>query len=161
MPVKKKKKGPTHSAIVFIPHNVAQVETQFDLLIGLGQGTLFAWEQVIWWPGEEWATFLLQLGVNSPGWSTWGKGHYNEIQPEAFRFNLLEGDLKTITECHKIVHDNLKVNFIYILIESNKRHYKIMQHFLRVCQYFQYMLISIVPFFVYSSYMRHDQVTFP
>ena len=59
MPVKKKKKGPIHSAIVFIPHNVAQVETQFDLLIGLGQGTLFAWEQVIWWPGEEWATFLL------------------------------------------------------------------------------------------------------
>ena len=56
------------------------------------------WEQVIWWTGEELETFLLQQGVSSPGWSRWGKGHYNETWPEAFGFNLLEGDLKPITE---------------------------------------------------------------
>jgi len=39
-------------------------------------------EQVIWWPGEEWATLLLWQGVSSPGWSRWGKGHYNETWPE-------------------------------------------------------------------------------
>ena len=33
-----------------------------------------------------------------PGCSKWGKGHYNEIWPEAFMFNLLEDDLKPITE---------------------------------------------------------------
>ena len=36
-------------------------------------------------------------GVSSPGWSRWGKGHYNEMWPEAFGFNLLEGDLKPVT----------------------------------------------------------------
>ena len=35
--------------------------------------------------------------VSSPGWSKWGKGHYNETKPEAFGFNLLEGDLRPIT----------------------------------------------------------------
>ena len=31
------------------------------------------------------------------GWTRWGKGHYNEMWPEALGFNLLEGDLKPIT----------------------------------------------------------------
>ena len=30
------------------------------------------------------------------GSSRWGRGHYNETWPEAFGFNLLEGDLKPI-----------------------------------------------------------------
>lgn len=34
------------------------------------------------------------------GWVRWGKGHYHETWPEAFRFNLLEGDLKPITDSH-------------------------------------------------------------
>ena len=32
-----------------------------------------------------------------PGYSRWGKGHHNETGPEAFGFNLLEGDLKPVT----------------------------------------------------------------
>ena len=37
-----------------------------------------------------------------PGCSRWGKGHYNETWPDAFGFNLLEGDLKPIT--HVVKH---------------------------------------------------------
>lgn len=40
--LKKKKKSRTYSAIAFIPQRATPVETQFDLLLGLGQDTLFA-----------------------------------------------------------------------------------------------------------------------
>lgn len=36
-------------------------------------------------------------GMNSPGWSKWGKGHCNETQPAALGVHLLEGDLKPVT----------------------------------------------------------------
>ena len=69
----------------------------FDLLTGLGQDSLFAWRTGYIEAGEEWVTFLPQQGVSSPGCSRWGKGHYNETRPEAFGYNLLEGDLNPIT----------------------------------------------------------------
>ena len=34
------------------------------------------------------------VASEQPGWSSWGKRHYNETCPKAFGFNLLEGDLK-------------------------------------------------------------------
>lgn len=53
------KKGPNSlCSSLYIPQCYLR-EAQFDLLIGLGEDTLFAWGQVIWWPGDEWATFLL------------------------------------------------------------------------------------------------------
>ena len=35
--------------------------------------------------------------MSLPGWSVWGKGHYSETWPEALGFNLLEGNLKPVT----------------------------------------------------------------
>ena len=64
----------------------------FDLLIGFRQDTLFAW-----------GTGYIERGVMNKQHSCptrlfeWGKGCYNETWPEAFGFNLLEGDLKPIT----------------------------------------------------------------
>ena len=43
----------------------------------------------------------MRNGPSLLGCSRWGKGHYNETQPEAFGFNLLEGDLKPITHLPK------------------------------------------------------------
>ena len=71
------------------------METQFDLLIGLGQDTLFAWGTGYIGAGEEWATFLPSLaGSEQPKLVKVGEGYYNETWPEALVFNLLEGDWK-------------------------------------------------------------------
>ena len=69
------------------------METQFDLLLGLGEETLLAMGSRLY-GGQKWATFLPQQGVSSPGWARWGKGRHHEIWPEVpcpWR------DLKTVT----------------------------------------------------------------
>ena len=70
----------------------------FDLMIGFGKDTLFAL-------GAGYIVTGWGMG-DIPSLAGWGclrlvkvgKGHYNETWPEAFGFNLLEGDLKPVTD---------------------------------------------------------------
>ena len=85
---------PVPAACAFVKAEcwVISVAALFDLLIGFRQDTLFAWGRLY-----KGGVRYQQHAFPFLSHSRWGKRHNKETWPEAFRFNLLEGDSKAVT----------------------------------------------------------------